>query len=68
MKHIRFFLDFISPYAYLAFVELPRALEGLSCEDCALGWWMVGGLPARLAAKGHGRTASAPERPSGSGG
>lgn len=30
MKHIRFFLDFISPYAYLAFVELPRALEGLS--------------------------------------
>ncbi len=30
MKHIRFYLDFISPYAYLAFIELPRALEGLS--------------------------------------
>jgi len=30
MKHIRFYLDFISPYAYLAFVELPRALEGLT--------------------------------------
>ena len=30
MKHIRFYLDFISPYAYLAFVELPRTLEGLS--------------------------------------
>lgn len=30
MKHIRFYLDFISPYAYLAFKELPRALEGLS--------------------------------------
>lgn len=30
MKHIRFYLDFISPYAYLAFEELPRALMGLS--------------------------------------
>jgi 2-hydroxychromene-2-carboxylate isomerase len=30
MKHITFYLDFISPYAYLAFEELPRALEGLS--------------------------------------
>ena len=30
MKHIRFYLDFLSPYAYLAFKELPRALEGLS--------------------------------------
>jgi len=32
MKRITFFLDFISPYAYLAFEELPRALEGLSYE------------------------------------
>lgn len=30
MKHITFYLDFISPYAYLAFEELPRALMGLS--------------------------------------
>jgi len=30
MKHIVFHLDFISPYAYLAFERLPRALEGLS--------------------------------------
>ena len=30
MKHITFYLDFISPYAYLAFEKLPQALEGLS--------------------------------------
>ncbi|MGI9135374.1 MAG: 2-hydroxychromene-2-carboxylate isomerase [Rhodoferax sp.] len=30
MKHITFYLDFISPYAYLAFEELPLALSGLS--------------------------------------
>jgi 2-hydroxychromene-2-carboxylate isomerase len=30
MKHIDFYLDFISPYAYLAFEKLPQALEGLS--------------------------------------
>ncbi|WP_293661068.1 2-hydroxychromene-2-carboxylate isomerase [Rhodoferax sp. OV413] len=30
MKQITFYLDFISPYAYLAFDALPRALEGLS--------------------------------------
>jgi 2-hydroxychromene-2-carboxylate isomerase len=30
MKHITFFLDFISPYAYLAFEELPLALIGHS--------------------------------------
>jgi 2-hydroxychromene-2-carboxylate isomerase len=30
MKHITFFLDFISPYAYLAFEELPQALMGHS--------------------------------------
>ena len=28
MKRITFFLDFISPYAYLAFEQLPRALQG----------------------------------------
>ena len=32
MKHIDCYLDFISPYAYLAFEQLPRALEGLSYE------------------------------------
>lgn len=30
MKHITFYLDFISPYAYLAFEKLPAALQGLS--------------------------------------
>ena len=30
MKQITFFLDFISPYACLAFEQLPRALQGLS--------------------------------------
>ncbi len=30
MKHITFYLDFISPYAYLAFEELSKALMGLS--------------------------------------
>ena len=29
MKHITFYLDFISPYAYLAFEQLPEALQGL---------------------------------------
>lgn len=30
MKHIIFYLDFISPYAYLAFEKLPQALMGHS--------------------------------------
>jgi 2-hydroxychromene-2-carboxylate isomerase len=30
MKHITFYLDFISPFAWLAFEELPQALMGLS--------------------------------------
>jgi len=30
MKQITFYLDFISPFAYLAFEELPQALHGLS--------------------------------------
>ena len=30
MKHIDFYLDFISPFASLAFEPLPEALEGLS--------------------------------------
>jgi 2-hydroxychromene-2-carboxylate isomerase len=30
MKQISVYLDFISPYAYLAFEELPQALAGLS--------------------------------------
>lgn len=30
MKHITFHLDFISPYAYLAFEQLPSVLMGLS--------------------------------------
>ena len=30
MNQITFYLDFISPYSYLAFEELPEALLGLS--------------------------------------
>ncbi len=30
MKHITFYLDFVSPYAWLAFERLPQALQGLS--------------------------------------
>lgn len=30
MKHLTFYLDFISPYAYLAFHALPQSLMGLS--------------------------------------
>ena len=30
MKHITFHFDFISPYAYLAFEQLPLALQGIS--------------------------------------
>jgi 2-hydroxychromene-2-carboxylate isomerase len=30
MKHITFYFDFISPYAYLAFEALPQALQGIS--------------------------------------
>ena len=32
MKHITCHLDFISPYAYLAFEKLPEALKGLSYQ------------------------------------
>ena len=30
MKTIHFYLDFISPYAWLAFDALPQALQGIS--------------------------------------
>lgn len=32
MKHITFYFDVISPYAYLAFEKLPEALAGLSYQ------------------------------------
>jgi 2-hydroxychromene-2-carboxylate isomerase len=32
MKQIDFYLDFLSPYAYLAFETLPTALQGLSIQ------------------------------------
>ena len=30
MRHITFYLDVVSPYAWLAFERLPEVLEGLS--------------------------------------
>lgn len=30
MHHITFYLDFVSPYAYIAFERLPQVLQGLS--------------------------------------
>ena len=59
MKHIVFHLDFISPYAYLAFEHLPEALEGLSYERGATGRSLLGALlqhhgqlgPAEIPAK-----------------
>ena len=58
MKHIDFYLDFISPYAYLAFEKLPEALEGLS-YSVAYKPVLLGGLlkhhgqrgPAEIPAK-----------------
>jgi 2-hydroxychromene-2-carboxylate isomerase len=32
MKHITFYFDVISPYAYLAFEQLPEALQGISYD------------------------------------
>lgn len=32
MKDITFYLDFVSPYAWLAFERIPQALEGLSYQ------------------------------------
>ena len=32
MKHITFYLDFISPFAYLAFEKLPETLLGLNYQ------------------------------------
>ncbi len=32
MKALQFWFDPVSPYAYLAFEQLPRALEGISCR------------------------------------
>ncbi|AVP56913.1 DsbA family protein [Pulveribacter suum] len=32
MKHITCYLDFVSPYAWLAFERLPQELEGISCH------------------------------------
>ena len=32
MKHLTFWFDPVSPFAYLAFERLPQVLEGLSCE------------------------------------
>lgn len=32
MREITFYLDFVSPYAWLAFERLPAVLEGISCH------------------------------------
>lgn len=32
MRELTFYLDFVSPYAWLAFAKLPDTLEGISCH------------------------------------
>ena len=32
MHHVTMYLDFVSPYAWLAFQQLPQALQGLNCR------------------------------------
>jgi 2-hydroxychromene-2-carboxylate isomerase len=34
VKPVTFYLDFVSPYAWLAFEQLPKALQGLSYSIC----------------------------------
>lgn len=58
MKHITFYLDFISPYAHLAFEALPEALMGVSYRISHVPVLFAGLLrhhgqlgPAEIAAK-----------------
>jgi 2-hydroxychromene-2-carboxylate isomerase len=51
MKHLDFWFDPISPYAYLAFERLPQALEGLSFS-VAYRPVLFAGLLARWGQKG----------------
>lgn len=57
MKTITFYFDFLSPYAYLAFEQLPQALKGLS--------YRVDYRPVLFAAflKQHGQLGPAEIRP-----
>ena len=47
MKHIDFYLDFISPYAHLAFEQLPRAWQPLfvlavfALQVVYSRWWLA---------------------------
>jgi 2-hydroxychromene-2-carboxylate isomerase len=58
MKHLTFYLDFISPFAYLAFERLPESLVGVSHEvsyrpvvfGALLSFWGQKG-PAEIAPK-----------------
>ena len=47
LKSIVFYLDFISPYAYLAFERLPKVLQGVSYSISFKPVWF-GGLPDSL--------------------
>jgi 2-hydroxychromene-2-carboxylate isomerase len=51
MKHIEFWFDVISPYAWLAFQRLPQALEGLSI-DVAYQPVLLPGLLGHWGSKG----------------
>ena len=52
MKHITFYLDFVSPYAWLAYERLPDALEGLSYSVAYRPILLGALLTALLAASG----------------
>ncbi len=57
MHHITFYYDPISPYAYLAFQQMPRSLQGLSYSVCYIPILFAGLL------KSHGQLGPAETPP-----
>lgn len=50
-RTITFYVDFVSPYAWLAFDALPRALQGLRCEVVHKPM-LLGGVLRQLGSRG----------------
>ena len=57
MKHITFYLDFVSPYAWLALEQMPKALQAVRAfafqSPRMRRQWPTMDLPSRGA--GHGQ-------------